>query len=81
MATLFSEERGEMGLISQMIIEEITNWDLVELLPHPFGGVDIRVKRKSIGHALRLIEKAIEQGTELYISNQGIRITISQYQF
>jgi len=30
------EERGEMGLISQMIIEEITNWDLVEVRPHPW---------------------------------------------
>jgi hypothetical protein len=46
----YSLKRGEMGLINQMIIEEITNWDLVELLLHPFGGVDIRIKRKSIGH-------------------------------
>ncbi|MGI0044637.1 MAG: hypothetical protein ACRD47_13105 [Nitrososphaeraceae archaeon] len=34
-----------MGHASQMIINEIRKWSLVTFRPHPFGDVDIRVKK------------------------------------
>lgn len=39
-----------MGHASQMIINEIRKWSLVTFRPHPFGGVEIRVNKKSMGH-------------------------------
>ena len=44
------EERGEIGPLSKRMIEEVSKWPSVTVRSHPFGGIEICVKRRDVGH-------------------------------
>jgi len=44
------EERGDIGKITNSLVEEITKWEGVAVKSHPFGGFQFKLKGADIGH-------------------------------
>jgi hypothetical protein len=44
------EERGELGPLSKKIIEEVSKWPSATVRSHLYGGIEILVKGRDVGH-------------------------------
>jgi hypothetical protein len=44
------EERGEIGPLSKRIIEEVSKWPSATVRSHSYGGIEILVKGRELGH-------------------------------
>jgi hypothetical protein len=44
------EERGEIGPLSKRMIEEVSKWPSVTVRSHSYGGIEILVKGRDVGH-------------------------------